>query len=129
MNLNLAFREADRYLLVQVEGEWTPEAMKKAIEEVAQAAEERGHDRVLVDIRNMSGPKIGFHRFLAGEHAARAWGPLHLKVAAVYKEELINKFTENVAVNRAANFIVLSDIDEAIEWLTGSPTKPSTATE
>ena len=123
MKLDLAFREADGYLLVQVEGEWTPEAVQQGIEEVAQAAEERGHDRVLLDIRNMSGPKTDLHRFLAGEHAAKAWGhPLRLKVAAVYKEELIDKFTENVAVNRGANIIVLSDIDEAIEWLTRDPT-------
>jgi len=43
--------------------------------------------------------------------------PQTLKVAVVYRAELINKFFENVAVNRGANLVVLSDRASALRGL------------
>lgn len=57
-----------------------------------------------------------FTRFLSGQEMARIWGH-SLKVAAVWKAELINKFAENVAVNRGACFAVFSDQNADREWL------------
>ena len=53
---------------------------------------------------------------------------LQIHPSVLYPAELIDKFQENVAVNRGANIIVLSDVSEAINWLM-SLTKPSMATE
>jgi hypothetical protein len=125
--LDLSFKEGDGHLIVRVAGEGTPDSVKLAIKDIAHAAQQRGFTRVLVDARNLSAPKTGFYRFLAGEEIARVWRDL--KAAILYPEELIDKFTENTAVNRGAVVIVLSDLDEALRWLMDSSTKPSTATE
>jgi len=125
--LNLSFEESDGHLIVRVSGEWIPDSVKLGIKDVAHAAQQRGFTRVLVDAQNLSAPQTGFYRFLAGEEAARRWRGL--KVAILYPEELINKFAEDTAVNRGAVVMVLSDLDDALRWLMGSPTKPSTATE
>jgi hypothetical protein len=61
-------------------------------------------------------------RFMAGEAIARLF-PSPFKVVALRSDDLMDKFAENVAVNRSANAIVLSDIDEAVRWLTGASTQ------
>jgi len=40
-----------------------------------------------------------------------------IKVAMLRKQEYINKFTENVAVNRGGQLYIVSDEKEALRWL------------
>jgi len=123
----VSFEEADGYLLVRFKGDWTPDGVRQAIEDVAKRAQDQGYTRILVDARKLSAPTTGFHRFLAGQDAAKIWGH-PLKVAAVYPGELIDKFVETTAVNRGANLVVLSDVDAALSWLMESPANESNAT-
>ena len=120
MKLDLSFTEADGYLLVRVEGEWTPDAVQHGIEEIANAAQEIGNRCVLLDTRKLSAPKAGFHRFLAGQQIAEAFQG-RFKIAVVSPAELIDKFAEHTAVNRGAQIKVLSDVDEALTWLMENP--------
>jgi hypothetical protein len=39
------------------------------------------------------------------------------KYALVYRKEEINRFAENVGVNRGLNARIFSDMDEAMQWL------------
>ena len=116
MALALTFNDADGYLLARLEGEWTPSALSERIRCIASTAQERGYERVLVDIREMSAPARGFYRYSAGEDVAKYFGT-SVSVAAVYRAELIDKFVENVAVNRGARFIVVPSFEEALDWL------------
>ena len=118
--LKLLFEEKDTHLLVVVSGQWLRDSIKQAISEVGDSARQRGFSKILIDARNLSAPKSDFERFLAGEEIALQWRGL--KAAFLYPEERIKKFTENTAVNRGAVIIVLSDMDEALKWLTNNPT-------
>lgn len=117
MDLQWSYEETDGYLHVRAAGDWTTEDVRRAIDDIAKTVQAKGHARILVDMRDMSPPASEFERYLAGEHVAEVWGPLNIKVAAVWRQDLITKFVENVAVNRGANLAVLSDLNEATRWL------------
>jgi hypothetical protein len=122
MKLDLSFDDAEDYLLVRVKGDWTREGVMAGIRDAAQRAQEVGQTRILLDIRELSAPKADMDRFMAGESIAKVF-PFPCKVVAVRSADLIDKFAENVAVNRGAKAIVLSDINEAVRWLTKDPTQ------
>ena len=115
MRLELLFDQADGYLLARVQGKWTTDNVKRAIEEVSAEIRKSGYARLLVDARELSAPQHEYDRFLAGVHIANALRGID--IAVLYPAELINKFVENVASNRGARLLVGSELDEALEWL------------
>jgi len=125
MKLTICFEDADDYLLARVEGRWTPDSVSQGIQEMVKKARDGGHSRVLLDLRKLSAPPTDFARFRAGEQIAEMSRGI-LKIAAVYPEELINKFAEDTAVNRGAQFTVVADFDEAVQWLLSSPSTRAT---
>lgn len=127
MKLNLDHERFDDYLLVRLEGQWTRDNIQQAIADIAGLAQEQGHNRILVDARGLSEPENDLQRFEAGEHIARMWRGL--KVVVIYPEKWINKFTENTAVNRGVDMMVVSDYGRAEKWLTDSSARPSITTE
>ena len=118
MKLDLSFEDAGDYLHISAKGEWEREEVTKGIRDVAEKALSAGQTRILLDIRELSSPGSELDRFLAGEAIAEFFSS-PFKVVAVRSVDLMDKFAENVAVNRGANFMVLSDFDEAVRWLTG----------
>jgi hypothetical protein len=117
--LEATFEEADGYLSVRVRGEWTRDAMRRQIQRIADAARDRAHSRVLVDMRGISAPGSEMDRYHAGLDVAEIWGP-RLKVAAVGTPEVYNGFAETVALNRGACLKATTDADEALRWLGSS---------
>ena len=45
---------------------------------------------------------------------------LYVRVKGKWERQEIIDGIKNVAVNHSANFMVLSDFDEAVRWLTGA---------
>jgi hypothetical protein len=122
--LHIEIQEVDRYVVVQVAGAFSLENGKKLIDILESESKKRGHDLFLVDALRTGPPAQDMDRFYLGEYAAIKWRR-GLKVAAVYPQKLINKFFENVAVNRGANVIVVGDRNQALKWLLGHlPNKP-----
>jgi len=119
VKLDLSFEDTGDYLHVRVRGDWTRQEIMAGIQNVAERVQSVGQTRVLLDIRELSSPKNEMDRFMAGEAIARLF-PSPFKVVALRSKDLMDKFAENVAVNRGANAMVLSDIDEAVRWLTGA---------
>ena len=116
MSIDLRYKERPGYLFVEIYGQWTEAAVKQAIEDLRDEANKRDFIRIFLDLRELLPPAREITRFLTGEHAAKIWRP-PFKVAAIAKPERINKFTENVAVNRGATFAVFSEKAAALEWL------------
>ena len=116
MGFDLLYKETDGYLLVSVAGKWMPDAAEDAVARINDEAQDRGYDKVLVDAREVGAPQSEFYRFLAGEDIAKTGGS-RLRVAILFRPQLIIKFLENTAVNRGARVFVLSDFDEAVNWL------------
>ena len=114
--MNTKFREEEAHLLVTCEGAWKLGAVTELLMSMKERAIQTSHNRILLNWFNVSAPEKEFHRFLAGVDVAEIMRH-HFKLAVLYPKHLINKFAENVAVNRGANFFVFFDEDEAIEWL------------
>ena len=114
-SLTLVHEVLDNYLLCRAAGQWTRDEAERIIEEIAELATNQGYDRVLVDAQKLSAPQMELDRYLAGKHIAMEWH--RLKVAIIYPQDQINKFTENTAVNRGALLIVVSEFGDAENWL------------
>ena len=113
--IGFVYEQLDNYLLSRIEGLWTRIEAERVIAEISQLAAKHGYRCVLVDARKLSAPQMELDRYLAGKHIAQEWRGL--KCAIVYPENLINKFTENTAVNRGAHLNVVSDFEDALTWL------------
>ena len=116
MTIVLRYEERAGHLIVAACGQWTEMAVKQAIEDLRDEANKRDFIRIFLDLRELLPPASEMTRFLAGEHAAKIWRP-PFKVDAIARPERINKFTENVAVNRGATLAVFSEEAAALEWL------------
>jgi hypothetical protein len=115
---DLKITEADGCIVARISGDWNEKELQKSIEQIAAEAGRVQCDRVLIDLCRLSEPESGYDRFVIGEYIAQIWGPpLNLRVAAVAKGEAINKFAEDTAVNRGADFLVTDDMYKAISWL------------
>ena len=90
--------------------------MQELLSQIITKAEEYKRTRILVDARAVSAPEQDFQRFLVGQLISKMFGPPY-RLAIVYKAELINKFGENVAVNRGAQMVVVDTEEEALGWL------------
>ena len=113
--IGFVYEQLDNYLLSRIEGLWTRIEAERVIEEISRLAAKHGYRCVLVDARKLSAPQMELDRYLAGKHIAQEWRGL--KCAIVYPENLINKFTENTAVNRGAHLNIVSDFEDALTWL------------
>jgi hypothetical protein len=108
----------DRHLEIWWAGPWQLAAAKHAIETVQTEAENRGYDKVLLDVRGLlaSGEFRGTDNFFVGVYAATTWA-WQLKVAVVYRAAYLDKLTEDAAVNRGAHLAVFLDREIALRWL------------
>ena len=116
MSIDLRYEERAGYLIVAACGQWTEMAVKQAIEDLRNEADKRDFIRIFLDLRELLPPAHETIRFFTGEHIAKIWRS-PFKVAVIARPERINKFTENVAVNRGATFAVFSEKTAALEWL------------
>ena len=104
------------YLSVRVLVPWTFENAKALIDFIKREASARGYRRILLDLTFWEKPSQELTRFRSGEYLAlQLKSPF--KVAAFAHPQAINKFGENAAVNRAADFRIFPDERSAVEWL------------
>jgi hypothetical protein len=116
MSIEISFAMKEGYLLVSARGQFERVAARAALTEVRAHAIKAGAMRILIDAQGLSAPATEFDRHLVGLAISELF-PREYRVAALYKDEWINKFAENTAVNRGAHFLVTSKADEAIRWL------------
>lgn len=90
---------------------------------IVDVAERSGKTRVLINASAVSAPVSEMECFLVGELVAAIF-PAAYKIAVVYRKENINKFIENVAVNRGAYINVVGDEDSAAQWLPAAHPAP-----
>jgi hypothetical protein len=115
---------ADYLLITVTRGRWEIEPMRMVVDRVAAECQARGYRRVLVDTLALAGWLRDFDRYLIGQYIAEKLQGV--RVANLSRAEVINKFAENVAVNRGAWFLVTSNRELALKWLRQSgPNSPS----
>jgi len=82
---------------------------------IEKLAEENNRTKILIDATDVT-PPTQMERFHMGEYAASV--DQHRNTIALFtKPEIINKFFENVAVNRGVNINVSGSEKEALDWL------------
>jgi hypothetical protein len=116
MPLEVRYIERAGYLLAKVCGQWEFGEAKQEMEALRDEANKRGHTRILVDVRDMSPQKSDLTRFYTGEYIASIF-PYPFRLAVIDEPEFIDRFVENVAVNRGAFFSTFSQEEGAIAWL------------
>lgn len=116
-NIQVTHEIRDGYVLVALAGTY-PGRQKgiEFIETLFRLAKEAQFTRVLVDIRKLSGNIQGMDRYEMGDKAGMVWDK-SFKVAIVYRPEAINRFFEDVAINRGVNTRVFFTEEEATGWL------------
>jgi hypothetical protein len=125
MPLHYQLEEGDGMLLLKVTGEWDVGAMCGVLDAIVLECNQRHCHRVLADGLDVeiAGKVLEFERFLVGQHIAAVLR--HVRLAALFPAEQINKFGESIAVKGGAEFLVTSDRDEALRWLAkDSPDAP-----
>ncbi|MEO7766016.1 MAG: hypothetical protein ABIS01_01275 [Ferruginibacter sp.] len=105
------------YLSITISGEYEKADFLYYPKIVADACEQHGVFKVLINGLNIAGTDIPtMDRFFIGEDIAKTLGS-KIKLAVVWPDEHINKFIETVAVNRGSFMIVVGKVSEAETWL------------
>jgi hypothetical protein len=118
MTLSIEHQIRDGYVRFDVAGSWSLSEIFRLIDLVRKETDAAAVDRALVDLREVPGPIAEMDRFFAGQRVAAVLKN-HIRLAVVARAEYINKFGENVAVNRGAQMAVMSSEEHAMTWLEG----------
>jgi regulator of replication initiation timing len=113
--MQLSFEVFDQYLKIHLSGGNLYAEIGEILTTIKRLSEENSRTRILIDAVNVSGLSE-MEKYFIGEQSANMFGH-KTKAVIVSKPELINKFLENVVVNRGGRLRVLSSEQEALRWL------------
>ena len=109
-------RNMGDHLFVEISEPYSLKLFLSAIHEAADHCREENLNKVLVDVRNMTGNPSIFDRFQIGMEIVKVWGP-RIKVAVIAKPGVINRVAENTAVNRGMKLFATTSPEDATQWL------------
>ena len=104
------------YLFVEVSEPYSLKLAISTIHEIADQCRAENLYKVLIDMSKVEGHLSIFDRYLVGIEIVRLWGS-RIKAVVLAKPSMINRVTENTAVNRGAKLQVVSDMASALQWL------------
>ena len=118
MPQHIQIEPKDEYLHVEASGAFDSANAKEFIRQILEACHQHDLWKIFVDIRKMEGPipimdRFELASFFAAEHAAS----VRLVVLESREQVPDDKFFETVAGNRGASVKVVSDLEEAWEYL------------
>jgi hypothetical protein len=116
--MDVSFKKHDSYLEIITAGEWEPQPVIANIDLLKEMAEKMNYNHLLLDATLLGLPKTEMTRLLTGEYIAKMLPP-PFKIACLTSVASYNRFTENVAVNRGAQFAVFLNHQAALKWLLG----------
>jgi hypothetical protein len=115
MKTQLSCEIFDDYLKINLSGERPFQEIEEILTTIKKLSEEHNCMRILVDAIDL--PDVtDMEKYYIGSMGAAMYRG-RIKVAMLRKQEHINKFTENVAVNRGGLLYIASDEQDAINWL------------
>jgi hypothetical protein len=116
MEKDIEFINRKEYFEVIFKGERTFEDLNNLIEKSYIECQKNNFNRILLDLCEAKGYWIGLDRFRIAEKASHLFKYAY-KILVIDKEEMINKFGENTAVNRGVNILITSDKINGLDWL------------
>ncbi len=110
------YQNKGNYLFVEIGEAHSFEVFRELVYEIARHCEQERLDKVLIDATEVE-LKVGvFQRFQLGLEIVKEWDS-KFTVACVAKPEIVNRMTENTAVNRGARIRAFLSMEEALQWL------------
>jgi len=117
MKSQLAIERKENFLYYTLSGEYDKNDFLSYPGKVAATCEKEQIFNVLINALKVNGTNLPtMDRYFLGEAIAKLLGP-KIKLAIVWPGEHINKFTENVAVNRGTQLLIVGDFETAKKWL------------
>ena len=117
MKSELVIVKKEKFLYYTLSGEYDKNDFMLYPKMVADDCEKENIYNVLINGLKVNGTNVPtMDRFFLGETIANLLGS-KIKLAIVWPGEHINKFTENVAVNRGTQLLIVGDFETAKEWL------------
>ena len=112
-----SFENKEGYLSLTISGEYDKMDFLSYAEILKDRCDKERAHKVLVNNLKVIGTDVStIDRFYLGEQLANVAGG-KIKVAVVWPEKDIDKFAENVAINRGGDICVVGDIETAKKWL------------
>ncbi len=108
----------DDIVRVSVSGMFSLANAKAFFQEILCRAREEEIDKILIDARGITTEISTLARFEFGSHMAEQH-PNAIKIAFVGSKRAVwpDRFMENVSRNRGVNAKVVTEVEEALEWL------------
>lgn len=115
MKTQVSVEVFDDYLKIRLSGDNPFSELEEILTTIKELSEEHNRTRILVDAVDL--PDVtDMEKYYIGTLGAEMYRG-KIKVAMLRKQDHINKFTENVAVNRGGLLHIVSDEQEALRWL------------
>lgn len=115
MKIKISFEVFDEYLKISLSGGNPYDEIDEIISNIKRLIDENNCKRILIEAIDITMPSE-MEKFHIGEMGVRVLGG-KVKMAVIAKKEYINKFFENVAVNRGGQLFVAGSEQEALNWL------------
>jgi len=125
--MELSIQVRPSYLSVEISGLFDLVAAEACLRDILSAAANEGLQKILIDVRRLQGILSTADRFSIGQFVSRERlkheVTRDVRMAFVGKDPVVEpgRLAETVAVNRGARFRVLTDLEEALDWLEVSP--------
>jgi hypothetical protein len=117
MKSHYIFEKNDNYIVMQISGEYDKDDFLSYPKLILEKCENENVDKILVNGSNVTGTNLPtMDRFFIAENIANLLRG-KVKLAVVWPKEHINRFAENVAVNRGGSMIVVDTVAAADKWL------------
>ena len=117
MSVETSVSTDKRYLLFKISGNYNFNDTLDLIKNIRKSCESNKIFKVLIDMSDLKESDMpDIDRFYLGEAISKDW-LLNMVGAVVYPPKSINGYVETVARNRFAQFKVLGDKQEAIDWI------------
>jgi hypothetical protein len=113
------FRVEDGVLHVRLSGKFPNELLRKGtnlFQPLADACPTHNCNKVLIDARDLQVDLDTFGLLRAGEDVA-SMTRMGIHIAILAREDMLDPFFEDVAVNRGASVKVFTELDTARSWL------------
>ena len=101
-----------------VSGAFSIDNAKTFFQQILRRARQEEADRILIDARGITTEIPAMGRFEFGSHMAEQ-RPRLFKIAFVGREDVVwpDRFLGTVSINRGMNAKVVTEIEEALNWL------------
>jgi hypothetical protein len=116
MRLDVEIYEAGSYLLMKAAGQYSLVDLTGLFDRAGQEAEKRAYAEVLLDLNAVAGAIPVLDMLVLGEHCARVWKRTR-KMAIVSGKGGLDRFFEDVSINRGVILAVFPNQAAALAWL------------